>query len=126
MWNNLLFGKANGTFIEMGALDGKGYSNSWFFEKSLGWRGLLIEPDPTMFPHILRNRPDAIALSGAICANVSIVHFWLHTQSHAMQGEWGTATATGSGPRGPLSGWMYVELGFDFHPCATMTHCRDF
>jgi hypothetical protein len=31
--------KCQGTFIEMGALDGSELSNSWFFEEILDWRG---------------------------------------------------------------------------------------
>lgn len=33
----------NGTFVEVGALDGKRDSMSLFFEKNLGWSGILIE-----------------------------------------------------------------------------------
>jgi FkbM family methyltransferase len=42
-------GKTNGTFIEVGALDGIGGSNTYFFEKERGWNGLLIEPNPAEF-----------------------------------------------------------------------------
>jgi len=35
-----------GNFIEIGALDGVGGSNTFFFEKSLDWRGILIEAHP--------------------------------------------------------------------------------
>ncbi|XP_018016795.2 protein Star-like [Hyalella azteca] len=36
----------DGFFVECGALDGETRSNSLVFEKTLGWRGLLIEGDP--------------------------------------------------------------------------------
>jgi FkbM family methyltransferase len=42
-------GKRNGFFVEVGALDGFGASNTWFFEKERGWSGLLIEPNPVEF-----------------------------------------------------------------------------
>jgi FkbM family methyltransferase len=42
-------GKRNGVFVEVGALDGFGASNTWFFEKERGWSGLLIEPNPFEF-----------------------------------------------------------------------------
>lgn len=42
-------GKKDGFFVEVGALDGFGASNTWFFEKELGWSGLLIEPNPIEF-----------------------------------------------------------------------------
>lgn len=35
----------SGTFVEVGAGDGKRHSNTLFFEESLGWGGLLIEGD---------------------------------------------------------------------------------
>lgn len=34
-----------GTYIEMGALDGISFSNSWVFNKVMNWKGLLIEAD---------------------------------------------------------------------------------
>ena len=41
--------KTKGTFVEVGALDGHGASNTWFFEKERDWSGLLIEPNPIEF-----------------------------------------------------------------------------
>jgi len=42
-------GKKNGVFVEVGALDGIGASNTYFFEKERNWSGLLIEPNPVEF-----------------------------------------------------------------------------
>ena len=42
-------GKTSGFFVEVGALDGFGASNTWFFEKERSWSGLLIEPNPVEF-----------------------------------------------------------------------------
>jgi FkbM family methyltransferase len=42
-------GKSNGIFVEVGALDGFGASNTWFFEMERNWSGLLIEPNPVEF-----------------------------------------------------------------------------
>ena len=42
-------GKTGGFFVEVGALDGFGASNTWFFEKERSWSGLLIEPNPVEF-----------------------------------------------------------------------------
>jgi hypothetical protein len=44
--HSILGNKKNGYFIELGAADGLEYSNSLFFEKTLGWNGLCIEPNP--------------------------------------------------------------------------------
>ena len=45
-----------GFFIELGALDGVKISNSLFFEKSLGWNGVCIEPLEEYFVNLLKNR----------------------------------------------------------------------
>lgn len=49
-------GKRNGVFVEVGALDGFGASNTWFFEKERDWSGLLIEPNPVEF-NKMNNHP---------------------------------------------------------------------
>lgn len=41
--------KNDGFFVEVGALDGYGASNTWFFEMERNWSGLLIEPNPVEF-----------------------------------------------------------------------------
>jgi FkbM family methyltransferase len=44
--------KRDGVFVEVGALDGFGASNTYFFEKERNWTGLLIEPNPIEFNKI--------------------------------------------------------------------------
>ena len=39
----------NGYYIECGAYDGVNQSNTWFYEKELGWKGILIEPNSDKF-----------------------------------------------------------------------------
>ena len=36
----------NGYYIECGANDGVNQSNTWYYEKCLDWKGILIEPIP--------------------------------------------------------------------------------
>lgn len=60
----------NGIFVEIGALDGMKYSNSYFFEKSLGWKGLLVEGSPSNCKKLRRNqsiRNRSEILCAAIC-----------------------------------------------------------
>lgn len=52
--------KRNGTYIELGALNGKLYSNTKFFEDELGWTGVLIEPHPNKFEELTKNRPNNV------------------------------------------------------------------
>ena len=46
----------NGYFVELGANDGITQSNTILFEKTLGWRGVLIEPVPHNYLACLHNR----------------------------------------------------------------------
>ena len=41
-WEQTICGAEN-VVVEIGAFDGTTYSNSMFFEKSLGWKSILIE-----------------------------------------------------------------------------------
>ena len=44
MRDHLLWGGADGFFVEFGARDGITHSNTAYFERTLGWKGLCIEP----------------------------------------------------------------------------------
>ena len=52
----------------MGALDGVMYSNTKFFEETLGWRGVLVVGNPLVFPNLALNRPNNI-LMNAVCSD---------------------------------------------------------
>jgi hypothetical protein len=43
LMNNFFKGLCNGTYVEIGGLDGVTISNSYVFNKELGWKGVLIE-----------------------------------------------------------------------------------
>lgn len=45
-----------GFFLDIGAHNGVTYSNSCFFEKSLGWTGICVEPIPDVFAELKKNR----------------------------------------------------------------------
>lgn len=55
-----------GFFIECGAYDGIGDSSCLFFEESLEWRGINIEPVSLLYEALLRNRPKALNLNYAL------------------------------------------------------------
>jgi len=46
----------DGFFIDIGANDGVNQSTTWYFEKTLNWRGILIEPLPHIYNELIRNR----------------------------------------------------------------------
>ena len=48
-----------GTYIELGAFDGLREANTHFFDKCLGWKGLLLEGNPRKYDNLLTNRPNA-------------------------------------------------------------------
>ena len=52
----LIIWKKNGTFIEIGAGDGKFLSNSLFLEKKYNWKGILCEPNPNHWKSIKKLR----------------------------------------------------------------------
>ena len=46
-YRDIIFpGKRNGYFAEVGALDGLRMSQSYLFEKTLDWNGIIVEPNP--------------------------------------------------------------------------------
>lgn len=75
LWN--YFGrKQAGFFVEVGAYDGFGFSNSYFFE-AMGWTGVLVEPVPEFFEACRARRPfsqviHAVAGDGA-CKDAAAV-----------------------------------------------------
>ncbi len=46
----------NPIYFEAGALDGIKYSNTKFYEETLGWNGVLVEPNPIEYNKLLKNR----------------------------------------------------------------------
>jgi len=56
-----------GAFLDIGAYDGVLFSNSCFFERDLGWKGLCIEPTPHIFKELKKNR-NCICVEGCIAA----------------------------------------------------------
>lgn len=59
--------RCGGTIIEIGAIDGAMFSNSWFYEKALHWKSILIEPQPDNYKKLMTNRPNAINIQTAVC-----------------------------------------------------------
>ena len=62
-----LGGKRAGVFVEVGAFDGVTLSNTWTLEQKLGWTGIAVEPSPTAFALLKRNR-SCVVVNGCIAA----------------------------------------------------------
>jgi FkbM family methyltransferase len=56
----------NGFFIEVGANDGISQSNTLYYERSAGWKGLLIEAIPDLAEKCRKNRPKCIVENCAL------------------------------------------------------------
>ncbi len=53
----------NGFYIEAGAYDGLFQSNTKILEEKLNWTGILVEPSPTTFLDLVKNRPNNININ---------------------------------------------------------------
>jgi len=81
-------GLCNGTYIEMGALDGFRFSNTFVFNKVFHWHGVLVELSPTNYKNLVKNRPDEIAtVHAAVCGKKRTVH-WYQSSGNALSGVW--------------------------------------
>jgi FkbM family methyltransferase len=58
--------RGRGFFVEAGANDGVRQSNSLWFERNRGWRGILVEPIPDLAALCRANRPEAIVENVAL------------------------------------------------------------
>lgn len=92
------FFKVGGTFVEIGAFQGKKWSNTYWLEKCLGWTGLLIEGDPSNHKECVRTRGDC--LHSAVCA----------------QKEGGTVTFVSGGPTAGQPDAFPEAFAKKFHP----------
>jgi FkbM family methyltransferase len=64
LWS--LFPKGyRGTYLDVGALDGKLFSNTYSFELA-GWKGICVEAHPNYIQILKRNRPNSIVIHAAI------------------------------------------------------------
>lgn len=56
-----------GRFVEIGALRGKEFSNTWYFEKAYDWQGVLIEAEPRYNHTLTVSRPLSKVYNRAAC-----------------------------------------------------------
>ena len=62
----------DGFYVEIGANDGISQSNSLFFERKRSWLGVLVEPSPSTFEFLRKNRSSSNNFYN--CACVSFDH----------------------------------------------------
>lgn len=61
----------NGFFIEVGANDGYAQSNTYYLEKKLGWRGVLIEAIPELYERCRKRRKRSRVFHCALVADTT-------------------------------------------------------
>lgn len=79
-------GVTTGRFLEIGAWDGKGFSNT-FRLAELGWRGVCVEPSPTVFPGLMKNHAGndkIILVNAAVSASVPRLVEWFDSGGDAI------------------------------------------
>ena len=68
-----------GFFIEAGANDGLSQSNTYWYERFRGWRGLLVEGVPELAAAARRNRPRATVVNAALVGDASVKEVTMRT-----------------------------------------------
>jgi FkbM family methyltransferase len=65
LWSIFKKTRKNGFFIDVGALDGMRFSNTYSFEQA-GWKGLCIEAHPDYIQYLKKNRPNSKIVHAAV------------------------------------------------------------
>ncbi len=78
VYENFFKNKRNGVFVDVGAHDGLALSNTYFFEKFMGWTGLCVEPIPEVYNRLKTNR-NCICVQGCIFEDRDDVPFLMIT-----------------------------------------------
>lgn len=95
IYNTYFKNKRNGIFLELGALDGVTYSNTKFFEDTLGWSGVLIEPLPQQYERCRLTRPRSLVYNCIVSTSPDPLEFYVngavssvkdHTSPHHFAG----------------------------------------
>lgn len=72
-----LDGEKPGTFVDVGAHNGRRASNTLLLEQN-GWRGVCIEPNPQSFAELMHERPLAKCVCAAAGDKVGLETFHVH------------------------------------------------
>jgi len=86
LYENMFYGMKEGVIIESGALDGKQFSTSYFFEKFANWTAVHIEADPLNYEKLVINRPKSANIHAALCNKARLLHYASRLVSSATGG----------------------------------------
>jgi len=79
LWLPFLERETQGYFVEVGALDGKRFSNTYSFEEQ-GWTGICIEAHADYIDIIKRNRPNSQVVFAAVGDETGTVTFYANSR----------------------------------------------
>lgn len=77
--------KRDGIFIDIGAYDGVTGSNTLFFEKFRGWKGICVEPVPEFFARLEQHR-SCILINAAIGSKGEKEFLWIKGVNEQLSG----------------------------------------
>jgi FkbM family methyltransferase len=80
--NNVFKGYMNGTFVDIGAHDGKLFNNTLFFEETYNWTGINIEAIPSVYDKLKINRLMCKNLNFAISNSNNVVKDFMINTGH--------------------------------------------
>lgn len=87
--------KRNGIYLELGALDGKTFSNTKMFQDFFDWRGILIEPHPIQYQNLVMNRPNNFLFNDLVSNETEDLKFrYFDEQYSAVSGVENTLPST--------------------------------
>lgn len=103
-----LLDRDGGFFVEAGGHDGYTQSNTYFLARFRGWRGVLVEPSPTLVEVCRAERPESRVVQAALVApeaegTTVVLHFGdlMSTVEGAVQEEGWNAAGLAPGWRDP-------------------------
>lgn len=79
-------GVKEGRFLDIGAWDGKGFSNT-FRLAELGWSGVCVEASPTVFPSLIKNHtgnPKITLVNAVVAPNQTKLVQWFDSGGDAI------------------------------------------
>ena len=60
--------------MDIGAFDGIDFSNTFYMEKELGWKGICVEPNPLVFEKLVVNR-NCVCINACISNKIGVQKF---------------------------------------------------
>jgi len=109
LYDNYFKDKRNGICIECGALDGLLESSCKFFEETMGWTTINVEPVPPLYEMLCNNRPDSINVRAALSGQSGAAEFM-----HAIHPSLGRRFGNGSLAHTPTHKQSLIKDGCKF------------